>query len=80
MGKIDLFSFFRTLISSSLVIVVSAYALISLTILIFQSHFIYFPEKNIYTFPSYLGLEYEEVAFSASNKHLRRDHTARSWT
>lgn len=48
-------------------VLVGAYVGLAVVLMVFQSRFIYFPERGIYATPDEIGLSYEPVRFEASD-------------
>ena len=52
---------------SVIVVIVGAYVGLAVILMVFQSHFIYFPEREIAGAPDLLGLSYEPVRFESAD-------------
>jgi len=59
-----------SLVWGGLRIVLAVYVVLIVLVLLFQSHFIFFPERNIVATPEQIGLTFEDVAFLTEDGHI----------
>ena len=59
-----------SLVWSILRIALAVYVIVIIMVLIFQSHFIFFPERRIMATPGQVGLEFEDVAFLTADGNI----------
>ena len=58
----------RRMLLSVVTVLAGAYIGLAVLLMVFQSRFIYFPERAIYANPDEIGLSYEAVSFEASDE------------